>query len=76
MRSASMKEIFKCSRRSAVHMCRKLFALIDHQFYENSSDIHSATTFILNRVQRNESVIIVAENEDQVIGLRGTWTKT
>ena len=38
------------------------------QFYEQPPDIRLATTFIRERIQRNESVIIVAENEDQVLG--------
>jgi ribosomal protein S18 acetylase RimI-like enzyme len=38
------------------------------QFYEQASDILLATTFIRERIQRNESVIFVAENEDQLLG--------
>jgi ribosomal protein S18 acetylase RimI-like enzyme len=34
------------------------------QFYEQPADISLATTFIRDRIRKNESVVIVAENED------------
>jgi len=38
------------------------------QFYENPPDISLATTFIQDRIQKNESVIIIAEIEDRIVG--------
>ena len=45
----------------------KLFDLY-RQFYEQVSDIHLAHTYIQARIERNESVIIVAEMENRAIG--------
>jgi ribosomal protein S18 acetylase RimI-like enzyme len=45
----------------------KLFDLY-RQFYEQVSDIHLAQAYIQARIERKESVIIVAEMENQVIG--------
>lgn len=38
------------------------------QFYEQEPDLQLATAFIQERIQRNESVVIVAEDENHVLG--------
>ncbi len=37
------------------------------QFYEQTPNLNLATTFIQDRIQKNESVLIVAESEDRHI---------
>lgn len=45
-------------------------ALFDdyRQFYEYPPDLQLATAFILERMQRNESVVIVAEMQNRIVG--------
>ena len=38
------------------------------QFYQEGPDLQLATEFIQQRIQRNESVVIVAESEGHVVG--------
>jgi ribosomal protein S18 acetylase RimI-like enzyme len=38
------------------------------QFYEQESDLQLATEFIQQRIQRNESVVIVAEDDSHILG--------
>jgi len=38
------------------------------KFYAQSSDINGAKNFLKERMQKNESVIFVAENEDKLVG--------
>jgi ribosomal protein S18 acetylase RimI-like enzyme len=38
------------------------------QFYEHPADIFLATTYIQERINKNESVIIVADDESRLVG--------
>ncbi len=54
-------------RRAAITDLNQLAQLFDayRQFYEQTSDITLASVFIAERINKQESVILVAENEKQ-----------
>ena len=54
-------------RRSSIDDIPQLATLFDayRVFYEKSSDVEQAIIFLSERIQKNESVIFVAENEEK-----------
>ncbi len=56
-------------RKATIHDLKPLAALFDayRQFYEQAPDIELATAFIKDRLNNQDSVIIVAENNEQEI---------
>jgi ribosomal protein S18 acetylase RimI-like enzyme len=65
---ATMNDI--STRLASLPDIKAVASLFDayRQFYQQTPDLHLATAFIQERIERNESVIIVAENEDQLLG--------
>ena len=54
-------------RRSSIDDIPQLATLFDayRVFYEKTSDVEQAIIFLSERIQKNESVIFVAENEEK-----------
>lgn len=54
-------------RRASIDDIPQLAALFDayRVFYEKTSDVEQSIIFLSERIQKNESVIIVAENEEK-----------
>lgn len=56
-------------RKATIDDLQQLAVLFDayRVFYEKTSDIEQALVFLSERIHKNESVIFVAENEDNIL---------
>lgn len=56
-------------RKATIGDIRQLAVLFDayRVFYEKDSDVAKARAFLSDRIQQNESVIFVAENEENIL---------
>jgi ribosomal protein S18 acetylase RimI-like enzyme len=67
MPTTANETVIRFANEKDVGEVAELFDLY-RQFYQQPSDIHLAQTYIQARIDQYESIILVAENDNQLIG--------